>query len=250
MFWQKNRSPFYWKKYKGIIKFNLRLNMMVFRKYYLTCFIAIISLSGLTAFGQQKNSYPFEDEIKAYKIKDSLKMPAPGGDLFIGSSSIRLWDGLEQRFPDNPIVKRGVGGCEISQLLNHFTPEILFPYQPAKVFIYAGENDIAAGKSADQVFNDFEKLWALIQEKLPKTKIYYLAIKPSNSRTKFIPEFERANAKIQSFLKSKSKGKYIDVATAVLNAQGVPDSALFKNDQLHLNDKGYDLWEKKVKPYL
>lgn len=224
--------------------------MKNFRRCFLICFIAIISFTAINAFGQQKESYPFENEIKAFKHQDSIKMPAPGGDLFIGSSSIRLWDDLEQRFADKPIIKRGVGGSEISQLLKDFTPEILFPYQPAKIFVYAGENDIAAGKSAEDVFNTFEKLWTLIQEKLPKTKVYFLAIKPSNSRTKFIPEFDKANTKIASFLKNKSKGKYIDVATPILNPQGIPDSALFKNDQLHLNHKGYDLWEKQIKPFL
>lgn len=224
--------------------------MRNFQRCFLIGFIAISSFTTISAFGQQKESYPFENEIKTFKHQDSIKMPAPGGDLFIGSSSIRLWDDLEKRFADKPIIKRGVGGSEISQLLKDFTPEILFPYQPAKVFVYAGENDIAAGKSAEDVFNNFEKLWTLIQEKLPKTKVYFLAIKPSNSRTKFIPEFDKANAKIASFLKNKSKGKYIDVATPILNPQGIPDSALFKNDQLHLNHKGYDLWEKKIKPYL
>jgi hypothetical protein len=82
-------------------------------------------------------------------------MPAKNGILFIGSSSIRKWTDLEQRFSEKPIIRRGVGGCTIEQLVDYYTPYIMYPYHPRKIFIYAGENDIAEGKSGAFVADEF-----------------------------------------------------------------------------------------------
>ncbi|HTK22060.1 MAG TPA: hypothetical protein VL442_21225, partial [Mucilaginibacter sp.] len=109
--------------------------------------LTILSIVSLTTFAQ--SGFPFDNEIRDFKHQDSLSFPRPNGILFIGSSSIRKWTDLEQRFAGKPIIRRGVGGCEIWQVVKYYTPYILFPYHPRKIFIYAGENDIAAGRSAD-----------------------------------------------------------------------------------------------------
>jgi GDSL-like Lipase/Acylhydrolase family len=204
---------------------------------------------GIKVFAQ--NGFPFDNEIRNFKHQDSLSFPKPGGILFIGSSSIRVWDDLEQRFPGAPIIKRGVGGSELSQLVKYYTPYILFPYHPRKIFIYDGENDIAAGETADSVFTNFRVLWSMISKKLPHAKIYFLSIKPSPSRVKFITEVTRANQMIKSYLANKTNSLYVDMNT-VLYKEGTtkPDSSLFRNDYLHLNSKGYDRWEKVLKPYV
>ena len=95
----------------------------------------IVFTFGATAFAQTK--FPFDNEIRDFKHQDSLHFPKPNGILFIGSSSIRKWTDLEQRFPNENIVRRGVGGCELSQVVKYYTPYILFPYHPRKIFIYA-----------------------------------------------------------------------------------------------------------------
>src|SRR5438270_8192786 len=88
--------------------------------------LTILSIGSLTTFAQ--SGFPFDNEIRTFKHQDSLKFPKPNGILFIGSSSIRKWTDLEQRFARKPIIRRGVGGCEISQLVKYYTPYILFPY--------------------------------------------------------------------------------------------------------------------------
>jgi lysophospholipase L1-like esterase len=200
-------------------------------------------------YGQ--HGFPFDNEIRAFKHQDSVDFPKPNGILFIGSSSIRLWDDLEQRFPGQPIIKRGVGGSELAQLVDYFTPYILFPYHPRKIFIYAGENDIQAGQSPKTVTGHFEKLWQMIRAKLPDAKIYFLSIKPSPSRAKRYAEVDSANQLIKSFLKGKPHSRYVDVASTILNPiTGKPDSALFKPDYLHLNSKGYDKWQTALQPFV
>src|SRR5476651_2039758 len=146
-------------------------------KFVLLFFIAFAT--GERAIAQQ--NFPFANEIREFKHQDSLNFPAKNGILFIGSSSIRLWTDLEQRFPGKPIIRRGVGGSELWQLVDYYTPYILFPYHPRKIFIYAGENDIAGGKTADSVFTNFKVLWSMIHTQLPQANIYFLSIKPSPS---------------------------------------------------------------------
>ncbi|HEY2583551.1 MAG TPA: GDSL-type esterase/lipase family protein [Mucilaginibacter sp.] len=216
-------------------------------KFLFLLFLAFTANSCVHA----QQGFPFAEEIGTFKHQDSISFPPKDGILFIGSSSIRLWSDLEQRFPNAPIIKRGVGGCELWQLVDYYTPYILFPYQPRKIFIYAGENDIAAGKGAAFVSEEFKKLWEMIHRQLPAAKIYYMSIKPSPSRAEHFNEVAKANQLIKFFLAGKPNGTYIDMATVILkDHSSIPDSSLFKADYLHLNGKGYDKWQKVLEPYL
>jgi hypothetical protein len=198
-----------------------------------------------------QTGFPFDNEIRNFKHQDSLKFPPKNGILFIGSSSIRKWTDLEQRFSNQPIIRRGVGGCELWQIVNYYTPYILFPYQPRKIFIYAGENDIAAGKTGKFVFDEFQQLWEMINKKLPDATIYFMSIKPSPSRAKFFNEVEIANNLIKNYLSTKPNSGYINVSTTILKRNSsVSDSSLFENDLLHLNSKGYDKWQEILEPYV
>lgn len=198
-------------------------------------------------FAQQ--GFPFDNEIRAFKHQDSISFPKPNGILFIGSSSIRLWSDLEQRFADKPIIKRGVGGSELWQLVDYYTPYILFPYHARKIFIYAGENDIANGKTAQFVADEFAKLWVMINKQAPKTEIYFMSIKPSPSRVKFEAVVLQANELIKTYLKDKPKSHYVDLVPAIYKPGTTrSDSSLFKGDYLHLNSKGYDKWQAVLQP--
>jgi hypothetical protein len=198
-----------------------------------------------------QQGFPFADEIRAFKHQDSINFPPKNGILFIGSSSIRLWSDLEQRFPGKPIIKRGVGGCELWQLVDYYTSYILFPYKPRKVFIYAGENDIAGGKNSQFVADEFQKLWEMTHLQLPGAQIYYMSIKPSPSRAKYFDDMTKANQLIKAYLANKPNSTYIDMGTVIFKDRSfIPDSSLFKADYLHLNDKGYDKWQKVLEPYV
>jgi hypothetical protein len=200
-------------------------------------------------FAQQ--GFPFDNEILAFKHQDSLHSPKPDGILFIGSSSIKKWTDLEQRFANEPIIRRGVGGCQLSQLVDYYTSYILFPYHPRKIFVYAGENDIAAGQTSEDVFNNFARLWMLVRRQLPTADIYFMSIKPSPSRAKYFAEMNKANSLIKTFLADKNKSHYIDVATVIYKpGTTMPDSSLFQSDYLHLNSKGYDKWQAVLQPYV
>ncbi len=201
-------------------------------------------------YAQQQ--FPYEKEIRAYQHQDSLNFPKPNGILFIGASSIRLWSDLRQRFSNAPIIQRGVGGSELSQWVAYYAPYITYVYHPRKIFLYAGENDIATGgKTAQSVVESFAKLWDIIHRQLPDVEIYFLSIKQSPSRLKYTPDFFTANKLVKAYISSKPKTYYIDVATTVLNPHTMlPDSSLYKKDMLHLNDKGYDKWQVILQDYV
>lgn len=212
--------------------------------------LLFLSLAFTTQLRAQKG-FPFDNEIRDFKHQDSIKFPPKNGILFIGSSSIRKWTDLEQRFAGKPIIRRGVGGCELWQVVDYYTPYILFPYQPRKIFIYAGENDIAGGKTGQFVYEEFQKLWNMIHAKLPKTTIYFMSVKPSPSRAKFLNEVVIANDLIKKYLANKPNSKYIDVNTATYKpGTTVSDTSLFEKDLLHLNSKGYDKWQAVLEPYV
>jgi len=213
-------------------------------------FLLFLAFSFSTQVHAQQG-FPFADEIRAFKHQDSLNFPKKDGILFIGSSSIRKWTDLEQRFSNEPIIRRGVGGCELWQIVDYYTPYILFPYHARKIFIYAGENDIAAGKSAQFVADEFTKLWVMINQQSPSAEIYFMSIKPSPSRAKYFSEVDKANELIKTYLTGKPKSHFIDVATVIYKTGTiVPDSTLFQSDYLHLNSKGYDKWQNVLQPYV
>ena len=209
----------------------------------------VLAAAGISARAQQ--GFPFDNEIREFKNQDSISMPAKNGILFIGSSSIRKWTDLEKRFADKPIIRRGVGGCTLEQLVDYYTPYIMYPYHPRKIFIYAGENDIAAGKTGEFTARQFYQLWAMIKQNLPQAEIYWMAIKPSPSRAKYFSEVKTANAMVKSFLKNRKNSHYIDVASVILDpVTQQPDTTLFESDMLHLNSKGYDKWQVVLQPYV
>jgi len=107
------------------------------------------------------------------------------------------------------------------------------------------------GKSGQFVFDEFRKLFGMIKKDLPDAYTYYMSIKPSPSRLKYITEMNLANQLIKDYLIGKPKSTYINLSDVILEKNSsLPDSSLFKPDYLHLNSKGYDKWQKVLEPYV
>ncbi len=220
------------------------------RRLILFAFAILSTLSTIynSASAQQK-PLPFADEIKAFHIKDSLDTPPKNGIVFIGSSSVRKWTDFEMRFPNPKLIRRGIGGSTLAQFVDFYLPCVVFPYQPSKVFVYVGENDIAIGATADQLMENYKKLTALIKAKLPKTQLYFLSVKYSPSRAKFSPVVTQTNLLLQTFTKTQKNLHYVNIANCLLISDEHSDPSLFEADMLHLNSKGYDRWDKVLRPY-
>ncbi|MBK7948340.1 MAG: hypothetical protein IPK00_06265 [Deltaproteobacteria bacterium] len=191
----------------------------------------------------------FASEIEVFVEADRTAPPAPGQIVFVGSSSIRFWTTLEQDMAPLRIVRRGFGGAQLSHVV-HEAPRIVIPYAPRAVVVYAGDNDIGAGKSAETVVADFEALVVLLRASLPEVDVWFLSIKPSRLRASLWPEMAKANARIRALAEADPRLHYLDVGTVLLGSDGEPSADFFRFDGLHLNAAGYAAWTKVVKPVL
>jgi lysophospholipase L1-like esterase len=184
--------------------------------------------------------------LEAFAAADLKQAPQPGGVLFVGSSSIRLWNDLETSFADQPVViKRGFGGSQLLDCVK-LVNRLVIPYKPRLVVVYAGENDIAEGATPQQVLERFTAFVQAIKADLPGSRIAYVSIKPSPSRVGLMPQVREANELIRVYSQTEPQLDFIDVYSLMLDANGQPRAELFSNDRLHLNADGYALWQRVI----
>ena len=205
--------------------------------------------SSVSATSAPTNQLPFWNEIAEFKRRDSIQHPPANAILFVGSSSFRKWTSVQNDFPGYPIINRGFGGSTLDDVIR-YAKDIIYPYRPREVVIYCGDNDLAAGKSAKKVYKRFVKLYDMIRKRLGNIDIVYVSIKPSPSREKLMPEMEQANDLIRNFMAQRSHASFVDVYHMMLNQQGHPIDNLFIGDKLHMNEKGYKIWQQAILPYL
>jgi lysophospholipase L1-like esterase len=191
----------------------------------------------------------WEKDIRAFEAADKTNPPPLDAVLFVGSSSIRLWKNLAQAFPGHKVLNRGFGGSELSDSVA-FVDRIVTPYKPKLVLLYAGDNDIAAGKSPERVLADFKAFAVKIHAALPDTRIAYIAIKPCPAREKYLDRVKATNRLIQEYAASDSRLLFMDVFTPMLAQDGRPRADLCIKDGLHPNAQCYELWASIIKPVL
>lgn len=191
----------------------------------------------------------FVPEIAVFAVRDSLDPPAPGGILFVGSSSIRFWSTLATDFPGEPVLNRGFGGSTLPDV-TFYAPRIVLPYRPRTIVLYAGDNDIAAGHSPEQVLADYETFARLVHGALPSTRLVFVSIKPSPSRWELADRMREANALIARAIAGDSLATYVDVFTPMLGPSGRPRPELFRADSLHMTPAGYALWRERLAPFV
>ncbi|ANN69822.1 GDSL family lipase [Bordetella bronchialis] len=203
-----------------------------------------------TAVAVSAASDRWAESLAAFAAADQAHPPKPGGVLFVGSSSIRLWNDLETEFQSLPVVvKRGFGGSRMLDCARHLH-QLVEPYKPRLVLVYAGDNDLAEGRTPEQVLQAFSAFVEGVRQTLPATRIAYISIKPSPSRAGLMPEIRQANALIQAYTLKTRNTDFIDIYTPMLDAAGQPRAELFREDLLHLNARGYALWKQVITAHL
>jgi len=190
----------------------------------------------------------WEADIAQFEAADAKSPPPHDGVVFVGSSSIRLWN-TNKAFPDLPTVNRGFGGSQMADSVK-FADRIVTKHEPRVVVVFAGGNDIAAGKTPEQVAEDFKALTARIHAKLPKTKIYFVTLFPTVLRQKMDDKFREANRLIEAYVKTDDRLGYIDTRAKMTAEDGGPMPKLLRGDGLHMNDDGYAIWNEMVGPIL
>ena len=209
-------------------------------------FISAFLFIGPASFGQDPTR--FEGEIKEL-LSTIPKNDQQSTIVFTGSSSIRFWPELDKAFDGVKALNLGFGGSQTSDLI-HYADELIISHNPSKIFIYEGDNDVAAGKSTAQILFDFKVLIDYIRQFQSDSPIYIISPKPSIARWNLKDNYLDVNNELKD-LCSKSKGlQYIDVWTPMCDASGQVKQDIFIQDNLHMNEKGYAIWKEVIEPFV
>lgn len=188
----------------------------------------------------------WKDAIDKLTAADAAHPPPPGGVVFVGSSSIVKWTTLARDFPGENVIQRGFGGSEMADSV-FYADRVVLPYRPRAVVVYAGDNDLNAGKTPETVLDDFKAFVAKVRAALPETRIVFIAVKPSPKRWHIRDKGERANALVAAeCARDPQRLKFVDIWKPMLNEKGEPRPELFVADLLHVNAEGYKLWTPLV----
>ena len=224
-------------------RFNVRRS---FRRDTVVCLIVVaVSVVHLHAWTQADR---WAKEMADFEQQDAKVAPAAGGIVFVGSSSIRLWD-LAKSFPGMPVINRGFGGSQIIDSVNH-VDLLVIKHKPRAVVFYAGDNDLASGKNPQTVLTDFQAFVAPIHAALPQARIVFIGIKPSIQRWSLIATIREANGAVRRYCERDDRLGFVDVDGPMLGWDEKPRKDLLISDGLHLSAKGYELWTMLVRPFI
>ncbi|MGI9550271.1 MAG: GDSL-type esterase/lipase family protein [Aurantibacter sp.] len=212
-------------------------------RYFLLLFLFV----GFKGFCQDPTR--FSDQVEAIQKKyDTLWDSSKETVVFTGSSSVRIWRDLEARFPEHHIVNSGFGGSQASDLI-FYLKQLVLRFNPKKVFIYEGDNDINAKKRPRKILQDLKNIAEVIKAKRSDTEIVLIAAKPSVARWQLKGKYKRLNNKMRRFAKKRADVSFANVWDAMLDGKEVKTD-IFIKDKLHMNAKGYELWYDVIKNYM
>jgi lysophospholipase L1-like esterase len=212
--------------------------------------LALLLFVYVSGFTQQATP-AFWNDIQKFKQKDSASFPRAGQILLVGSSSFTKWTDVQEYFPSYPIINRGFGGSTLKDLIR-YADVIITPYNAKQIVIYCGENDLAESDSvsAETVIRRFQTLFQMVRSKNPAARITFITLKPSPSRQHLFPKMQVVNKTIENFLKTQQNTSFINVYDKMLKTDGTPMEEIFVEDRLHMNAKGYAIWQKEMESYL
>ena len=204
------------------------------------------SLDDVVAVQWKENSW--EKAIRAFEEKDRQEQPPQGAILFVGSSTIAMWN-LKECFPELQTINRGFGGSQFSDVAQ-YAGRIIRPYHPKTIVLYAGDNDIARGKSPEWVYADFEAVVNSIHHAFRDVRVLVLSIKPSIARWDKYEKMQQVNRLMANLAEKDPQIEYVELGPTLLDANGKPRPDLFLKDGLHMNPEGYRIWSDILKPML
>ena len=221
-------------------------------------FLTILLVGGLPyALGAQQPAprqidlQRYEPRIQEFEAQDKASPPPEGAIVVTGSSSVALWHPtINHDLTPLTIIARGFGGSTMEEAL-YYIDRIAIAYKPRAIVIYEGDNDIGVYNVApEKIVGQFEAIVTRVRTALPATRIYAISIKPSVLRQTVWPEAERTNQLLKALCDKNDLLTYVDVATPMLDANGEVKQDIFVDDNLHLNEKGYNLWTAAVRSVL
>jgi lysophospholipase L1-like esterase len=193
--------------------------------------------------------YWYEDEVKRLE-KDYTKTAKDVETVFYGSSSIRLWTGLYDDFKDLKPVNLGFGGSTLAACV-WFFERVMIPYQPKRLVIYAGDNDLGDGRHPEEVFIFFQQLVVKVNKRFGDLPCYFVSLKPSVSRWQMIDQFKYTNNLIETEIITRNDNwHFINVFKEMIDPAGRLKKEYFLSDGLHLSENGYKLWKEIIRKHI
>jgi hypothetical protein len=190
----------------------------------------------------------FGDVIDTWFAQDAIGGWPQFPVVFVGSSSIRRWEGLVLAYSDYSPLQRGFGGAQLGEVA-HFADELVVRHAPRAVVLFAGTNDVNAGVAPTVVVDRFRCFRYRIGHGLGwHVPVVFVGITPTPARWAEWPQASAVNAAIAQLAVSDPAISYADVPAAFLATGSPPKASLFAPDQLHLSAEGYALWDQVLRP--
>jgi hypothetical protein len=221
------------------------------RFIFLLISVIIFSCSPTKKYQNLPEVKAWESEIQKFEQLDKTASYKDDAILFAGSSSIRLWSSLENDMVPYPVIQRGYGGAKLSDFAV-YAGRIFDPhdFRAAVIFI---ANDITGSendKSPEEVLALYKNVIKTIRKKHNDASVFWIAITPTTSRWKAWPTIQKTNSLIREYCENNENLYFITTDFAFLGNDGKPKNELFMDDLLHLNDKGYDVWQEIIRKEL
>ena len=174
--------------------------------------------------------------------------------LFLGDSITEQYD-LDEYYNDLPVVNSGISGNKTKDLLNDLNNRV-YQYNPSKVFLLIGTNDIQSKVEDDVIINNIKKILEDIHENRPYAKLYLEAIYPvdegsSGAQDRTNKEIQSINASLEDYCK-KNDITFIDMYDLLLDPESDKDRLFedYSKDGLHISDEGYEVITEKIMKYI
>lgn len=193
----------------------------------------------------------WEPDIATFEQLDAETTDPDDAVLFLGSSSIRLWETIEADMAPWPVVRRGYGGASLLDLL-HYAPRLVASHDPRAVVVFVG-NDIkgvATDRTPGEMLVLFEALVPILRQGDADRDVFYIAVTPTPTRFNVWPQLRTANDLIRTYCESQPHTHYIETRDIYLADDGTVREDLFRDDRLHQNTDGYQRWSDRIKSRL
>jgi lysophospholipase L1-like esterase len=210
-----------------------------------------LNVAAITVFDVVPSRYAsWEPRVIEYEKQDELAPPPKGGVVFVGSSSIQRWD-LPTYFPSmgSSAINRGISGSSMPDAFRYVS-RLVTPYAPRVVVVYAGDNDLDLGYSAEEIAAMFAAFEKSVHQALPQTRIVVISVKPSVLRWSSIDTIRHVNQLMKQYCAAHADAVFLDIERQMLGPDGKPRAELFQADGLHLSAAGYRIWTDALAPLL
>ena len=190
----------------------------------------------------------WEEEIRKLETKDRERADPPDPILFIGSSSIRRWDSIVTDMAPYKVIQRGYGGSKFSNVAV-FARRLIEPHEYRAMGVFVA-NDVV-GKPTDHSLEQIElfvrHIIRVSKSHQPSAPVFLIEVTPTARRWEAWPKIRQVNALLRELALTTPGIHFIATADYYLDPQGQPRTELFVEDQLHLNEAGYDLWSRLIR---